>query len=156
MQLPLKLSSTFLWFKSSIAFFRNNFSKIITLGLIAAVGRTIQLGAFGTISSSTNLLLEIPIEASRVLIFLYTLGLKDVQAGASRLIQVFTRKIKRQVYWKTAITTLKTNWLSVLANLIVFSAVALVINKLIDYAAYQTCLLFKLKAGNLISETASE
>jgi hypothetical protein len=43
-----------------------------------------------------------------------------------------------------------------MANMVIYLLIALLINKLIDYAAYQTCLYAKLKTHSIISADSSE
>lgn len=92
MNFSYQMRITMAWFNNSILFFKNHFAIIIFFALIAAFGRTIQLGAFRTISSALNIILEVMIESARVLIFLYTLGLTNFKTGVLRVVQFFTRK----------------------------------------------------------------
>lgn len=101
-------------------------------------------------------MLEVTIESARLLNFLYTLGLTNVKKGGLRIVQLFTKAANRTQNWRTAIIFLKTSWKQVLLNITVYLIVAFIINKLIEYAAYQTCLLYKLKLENIISETSSK
>jgi hypothetical protein len=43
-----------------------------------------------------------------------------------------------------------------LMSMVIYLLIAWVINLLIDYTAYQTCLYYKLKVNRIISEGASE
>ena len=156
MNLSHKMNTTMAWFNNSILFFKNHFAIIIFFALIAAFGRTIQLGAFGPIDSSLNIILEVVVESARVLIFLYTLGLTNFKTGALRVMQFFTRKANRKQNWNTAIQTLKARWKTVLLNIMAFMLVAFLINYLIDLTAYQTCLYYKLKTEKIISAASSE
>ncbi len=101
-------------------------------------------------------MLEVTIESTRLLNFLYTLGLTNVKKGGLRIVQLFTKAANRTQNWRTAIIFLKTSWKQVLLNITVYLIVTFIINKLIEYAACQTCLLYKLKLENIISETSSE
>jgi len=156
MNFSYKLRTNMAWFTTSILFFKNHFAIIILLALIAAFGRAVQLGAFGKVSPVTNTILEIIVECSRILVFLYALGLTNLKTGALRVVQLFTRKANRKQNWSTALQTLKRRWRSVLLNITAFLLFAFLINYLINYTAYQTCLYYKLKAGNILSDGASE
>jgi hypothetical protein len=143
------------WFSETVGFFKANFFTIFGLGLVAAFGRAIQMKAFGPISPFSHLLLEIVIESARLLIFLYALGLANVRNGITKVIQVFTRSESRKKNWAIAFKKFKAQWVSLLINLIVFLVFAWVINFLIDYVAYQTCLYATLKTNQVISDQAS-
>ena len=143
------------WFTESVGFFKSNFFTIFGLGLVAAFGRAIQMKAFGPISLSSHLFLEIVIESARILIFLYALGLTNVRSGVTKVIRVFTRSDSRKKNWYIAFHTLKSQWLGLLTNLMFFLLAAWVINFLIDYADYQTCLFVTLKENQIISDQAS-
>lgn len=143
------------WTIHSIRFFKDNFLIIFGLGLIAAFGRAIQLGAFGAITSPENISLEVMVESARLLIFLYALGLTNIRTGAARLVQFFTDKRSRARSWQSARQNLRTRWLPIIINLVVFLVLAFLINRFINHIAYETCMYAKLKAGSLISQQAS-
>jgi nitrate reductase NapE component len=73
------------WTLLTFQFIKNNFWVILSLGFVAAAGRIIQLRAFGPISPTTNILLEILIEGTRITLILYVLGLANIKSGASRI-----------------------------------------------------------------------
>jgi len=144
------------WLFEALLFFKTHFVIILALGLIAAFGRATQLGAFGPVSSSFHFLLEIIIQSARLLIFVYTLGFTNVKKGLSRIKKIVTTKAAWKENWHTACKKIKTEWPSLLTSFVIYLLIALVINKLIDYAAYQTCLYYKLKTNEIISNQASE
>ncbi len=74
----------------AIYFFRKHFLIVLGLGLVAAFGRVIQLGGFGEITSTVNILLEIPIESARIILFLYVLGFANIKTGFLRIKKIFT------------------------------------------------------------------
>ncbi|WP_080057848.1 hypothetical protein [Spirosoma aerolatum] len=156
MTLPPNLLKALDWTVETIQFCKKHFGFIFSLGLIAAVGRAIQLKAFGPISPLSHGLLEIVVESARILIFLYALGLTNIGAGAKRLMQIVFNKQSRKQNWQLAIQKLRTKWGALLVNLIAFSVIALLFNKLIDHIAYETCLYITLKARDLISDQSSE
>jgi hypothetical protein len=152
----INLSEKLKWFSESFWFFKNHFLIIFSLGLVAALGRAIQLEAFGSISTSFHIILEIVIELARLLIFLYALGLSNIRFGWRRVVTLFRKKGSWSSNWNIAVSQLKIQWRLLVFNLTVFLALAAVINLLIDYATYQTCLYAKLQANQLISPKASE
>ena len=144
------------WVIQAFLFFKSHFIIILGLGLIAAFGRAAQLGAFGPVSSSFHFLLEIIIQSARLLIFVYTLGFTNVKTGLMRIKKVVTTKTAWKENWHIAGKKMKKEWLSLLTSFVIYLLIALVINKLIDYTAYQTCLYYKLKTNEIISNQASE
>jgi hypothetical protein len=152
----LHLRKTLDWTLHSLGFIKSHFIFIFSLGLVAAFGRAIQLGAFGEITSWAHILLEIVIEFTRLLIFLYALGVTRVKTGALRIVQLFINKANRQQNWSIALQRLKSQWMVIIVNLVIFLVIAYVMNYVIDYAAYQTCIYTKLRASQLISDKASE
>ena len=156
MRTSLKVLEKLDWIALSAGFFKNHFFPIFGLGLLAAFGRAAQLRAFGPISESANLLLEIVVEAIRVLIFLYALGLTNVRTGAVSILRLFSAAENRRRHWRAAMQKVKSQWVAIILNLAAFLIIAWAINFLIDYAAYQTCLYAKMKSSEVISDTASE
>lgn len=124
--------------------------------MVAALGRVIQLGGFGEITTSFHVILEVVIESARLFLFLYVLGLSNVKKGGSYIKYLFTQSENRKQNWRIALGRLRQQWASILLNLLVFSGVAYSINYLIDLVAYETCLLLTLKQDGLIANTASE
>ncbi|QMW03645.1 hypothetical protein [Spirosoma foliorum] len=152
----LNLFKSLDWTIHTIRFIKNHFWVIFGLGLIAAFGRAIQLRAFGPISPLSHTLLEVVVESARVLIFVYALGLTNVKTGVLRLVQLVTNKQSRKQNWRVAVQKVKDKWPSLLINLIVFSVIALLFNKLINHIAYETCLYITLQARQVISSQSSE
>jgi hypothetical protein len=126
------------------------------LGLIAALGRVIQLGGFGQITTWTNIVLEVVVESSRILLFLYVLGLANIKNGVLRIKHLFTRKGNRKALLSIAIQKLKKQWFSVFMNIIGFLIIAWAINYLIDLLAYETCLYLTLIKDGILTESSSE
>ena len=75
---------------STVLFFRKHFFMIFTLGLIAGIGRVIQLKGFGEISSATNIFMEVIIESAR-LALLYILGSASLKMGFDRFASFLKR-----------------------------------------------------------------
>ncbi|WP_302039050.1 Npt1/Npt2 family nucleotide transporter [Rhodocytophaga aerolata] len=128
---------------------------ILALGLVAAFGRAIQLKAFGPVSPLSHTLLEIVIESSRILLFLYVLGLSNIRSGFLKILHLFTNKPGRRQTWHTAIRTIRGRWLALLINLGVFACIAFLFNLFIDHIAYQTCLLLTLKDHQVVDQQSS-
>jgi len=156
MSISFKLSDRLISLQNAIYFFRKHFLTIIGLGLISAFGRVIQLGGFGEITSWTNVFLEVIIESSRILLFLYVLGLANMKKGILRVKHFFAQKSNRKLWWTIAIQKLKKQWLSVFLNLIGFLVIAWTINYLIDLLAYETCFYLTLKKDGILAESSSE
>lgn len=144
------------WLSKSLSFFGKHFTILFSLGLVAGLGRAIQLESFGEISTGVHIILEIGIEFTRALIFLYVLGFANIRRGAIRLkdLLLFSPRIKQQ--WRDAFRTFKIQWISVLLNLLAFSCIAFALNFWIDLTVYDTCFYANLKQDGIISETASE
>jgi len=153
---PARIFKNSTWLIQALLFFKNHFAIILGLGLIAAFGRATQLGAFGQVSSTFHAILEFTIQSARIAIFVYTLGLTNVRQGISRLKRLFTSGKTWKENWIIARTKLKLEWKSLLMSMFIYLLIAVVINKLIDYATYQTCLYYKLKTNEIISDKASE
>jgi hypothetical protein len=153
---PKSLSSISL-VKYSIHFFGLHFLVVFGAGLVAAIGRAIQLGAMDHVSSGVNNLLEILIAAARVLTFLLVLGEGSIGKGARRIRSIFLLK---GAQWRSiseaVITKLRVNWLSLVTNLLVYSAIAFMINFTIDKVAYDTDLLINLQSSHILSPQTSE
>jgi hypothetical protein len=126
------------------------------LGLIAALGRVIQLGGFGEITNWMNIVLEVVIESARILLFLYVLGLANIRSGLLRIKHLLTDKDNRKKLLTTTIQKLKKQWFSISLNLIGFLLIAWAINYLIDLLAYETCLYLTLKKDGILADSSSE
>ncbi|QJW92284.1 hypothetical protein HNV11_08860 [Spirosoma taeanense] len=144
------------WTLHTVRFFRRHFLVIFGLGLVAALGRTIQLKAFGPISPSSNALIEVVVESARLAIFLYALGLSNVRKGTTRFIEFVANRQSRRQNWQLGSRKLRRNWPALLGNLFIFSLLAFFVNAFINHIAYETCLYITLKTRQLISGQASE
>ena len=143
------------WLLCTLRFIKDNFLIIFGLGLIAAIGRAIQLRAFGPISPFSHMLLEIMIESARVALFFYALGLANIKSGLSRIVRVVSIKESRRQNWRVAILKLRKQWSIIFINLVAFLTIAYLFNLLIDQIAYETCLHITLIARRLISGQSS-
>ena len=156
MTLPSKIAKTLDWTLYTIRFCQHHFLFIFSLGLIAAFGRAIQLRAFGPVSPTAHVLLEIVVEFARILIFLYALGFTNVRKGIGRVVQFVTNKQGRKQHWRLAMQTLRSKWGALLINFLAFLVIAFMFNVLINHIAYETCLYITLQARQLISDQTSE
>ena len=156
MNLAFKHSGKFSLLSNSLYFFKKHFLTIIGLGFIAALGRVIQLGGFGQITTWMNVILEIVIESARILLFLYVLGLANIKNGILRIKHLVTRKDDCKKFLTIAIQKLKKQWFLVSLNIIGFLLIAWGINFLIDLLAYETCLYLSLKTDGILAESSSE
>lgn len=142
--------------QNAFYFFKKHFMVITGLGLVSAFGRVIQLGGFGEISAWANFVLEVIVESSRILLFLYVLGLANIRKGFFRIKHFFTQKANRKLRWRIAIQKLKSQWLSILLNIAGFLLIAWTLNYLIDLLAYKTCLYLSLKKNGVLDNSSSE
>ena len=156
MNLPLKVTEKLNWLLVTLHFMRRHCIILLVLGLVAAFGRTIQLGAFGKISPAVKILLEIVIELSRFLMIVFVLGIANFRKGITKIRNFFTNSHHRKQHWSTAFRKIKLQWPQLLLNLLAFSVLVLTINYLIDLLAYQTCLYLTLKTKGIIATTSSE
>lgn len=129
---------------------------ILALGMVAALGRAAQLRAFGPISPIADNALEVIIQFARIMVFVYALGLTNVKKGIARIKLLLTSKATWKENSRIAFQKFKKDWRSIVANFVIYLLIALLVNKLIDYAAYQTCLYAKLKTHSIISGDSSE
>ena len=152
-----KSLSNFGLVKNTIEFFGRHFILIFGLGVVAALGRAIQLGGRGEISGGVDIFLEIVIAATRILTFVFVLGESKIGDGVKRVISVFQLD---RAQWKSIgsniIYRLKSNWLALLINLVVYSAIAMMINFLIDKIAYNSNLLKTLQNSHILASNTTE
>jgi len=156
MNLSFSFSDKFYLLNNTLCFFRKHFIVIMGLGLIAALGRVVQLGGFGQITHWMNIVLEVVVESARILLFLYVLGLANIKNGVLRIRRLIIHKDSRKVLLTNAVQQLKTQWLLILLNIIGFSLIVWAMNYLIDLLAYETCLYLTLKKDGILVETSSE
>ena len=146
----------FEWLGSTILFFQKHFFMILTLGLIAGIGRVIQLKGFGEISSATNIIMEVIVESARLALFIYILGSASLKMGLARLASVFKKSKHRNEVMKLVFANFKRKWPILLLNFMVYLLIAWVINLLIDQLAYETCLYLTMQNRGILSADASE
>ncbi len=156
MSFPFNFSDKLYCLKMALYFFGKHFVVVLGLGLVAALGRVVQLGGFGPVASWMNLLLEITVEASRVLLFLYVLGLADVKSGFLRIRRFFASNAHRKLLWNTTLQNVEKQWGVLLLNILGILLIAMALNFLIDWLAYETALLVNLKANGILTATSTE
>lgn len=149
------------WTWATIRFIKQNWPFIISMAFVAAFGRVVQLGAWGPLSPLTHWLLEVIIEGSRLLLFVYTLSLANLPSGLNKFRHLFTGRADWQrtrlgAVWRLVLRRLLRGWPALLLNFIAFAMIALVLNAFIDHIAYRTCLYVTLKARQFIAERSSE
>lgn len=140
MSLSYHLSGKLILLNNTLHFFKKHFLVVIGLGLVAAFGKMMQLVGFGQIATGTNILLEVVIESSRILLFLYVLGLANVKSGFLRIKRFSTDKDNRKTTFTSVIQKVRKQWLPFSLNILGFLIIAWCINYLIDLVAYETCL----------------
>lgn len=156
MTLLVRVLKKSVWVIQTLLFIKNHLAIILGLGIIAAFGRAIQLGAFGPVTGIFYYALEIIIQSARLFIFLYALGFTSIRTGISLIKKFAGSKNVRKENWQIAVRKVKKDWFSMLTSCIIYSLISFIINLLIDYATYQTCLYLKLKTNDIIAEGASE
>lgn len=152
----LNLTNKLTWLRDTGFFIKEHYKTVLGLGLIAALGRVIQLGGFGPITSGMHVVLEIVIESTRVLLFLYVLGMASIKNGVLRIRRVWAQKENRRANFTMAIQKIKRHWGSIALNLAGFLLVAAALNYLIELTAYQTCLYLTLKQDGILAASSSE
>ncbi|MEJ1239743.1 hypothetical protein WBG78_16520 [Chryseolinea sp. T2] len=141
---------------ASLSFMKRHWIVLVSLGLIAALGRVIQLGGFGEVSRLTHTLLEIVVEASRVAILLFVLGVANVRKGLQQVVRLVTGKIQFRSYSGHAWSKMKSRWSALTFSLVLFGLIAWGLNLLINQLAYETCLYLTLKREGILVGTSSE
>ena len=143
--------------KYSVDFFGAQFPLVFGAGLVAALGRAIQLGAMHEVSRGVNTILEIIIETARILTFLLVLGEGSIGKGAQRVKSIFLlNRPQWKSTWSVVLARLKVNWIALVINLLMYSAVAFIINFIIDKLAYDTDLLTMLQNSRILAPKTSE
>lgn len=156
MNLPFRFSEQLSCLYQALHFFKKHLLALTGLGLVAAFGRVIQLGGFGAIPSWADVVLEVVVEAARVALFLFVLGIANIKTGVSRIKKFSTQKQTRALQWTAAVQNVKNRWRPALLNVAGFSAIAWGLNYLIDLLAYETCLYLTLKKDGILAAAASE
>jgi len=141
---------------SALNFMKSHWQVLLCLGMIAGIGRVIQLGGFGAVSGTVHVILEILIEASRISILLFVIGIANVKNGLRHIVALFSGKIAVRSYLRTAWHKLKLRGIDVLVSFVAFLVIAGAINMLIDQLAYETCLYLSLKREGVLVDTSSE
>jgi hypothetical protein len=156
MNAHLKTWRSLEWTLATLNFIKVNFWVLFGLALIAAVGRSVQLRAFGPITPIGHAFLEIMIEGSRLAVVVYALGLANIKTGISKILLLIRGKTTRQRNWHMAMIKMRQQWPTIIINLGAFLLIAYIFNFLIDHIVYETCLYISLIARKLISDQSSE
>lgn len=141
---------------ASLSFIRRHWIVLLALGLIAALGRVIQLGGFGEVSRFTHMLLEIVIEGSRIALLLFVFGLANMKTGLGHVVRLFTGRVSVRSYARQAWSKMKSRWPALTLSFVAFALIAWCLNLLIDQLAYETCLYLTLKREGVLVDTSSE
>ncbi|MHA4847808.1 hypothetical protein ACX0G7_26820 [Flavitalea antarctica] len=144
------------WLGSTIHFFQKHFFMVLTLGLVAGIGRVIQLKGFGEISPATNIVMEVIVESARLALFVYILGSASLKMGLVRLAGFFKKTTDRKALLKLFAANFKSKWPVLLLNFAAYLVIAWGINLLIDQLAYETCLYLTMQIRGILSADASE
>lgn len=141
---------------TALTFMKQHWMILLSLGLISGLGRVIQLGGFGEVSTTTHTLLEIVVEGARVAMLLFVVGLANLRKGFKLLIRLFSGKIEMRKYARHAWSKIKMRPMALAVSFVAFGIVAWTMNLLIDQLAYETCLYLSLKRGGILVDTSSE
>ena len=152
----LHLSASLNLLSITVHFFKKHFAAVLGFGLVAAIGRVIQLGGFGPVSSAMNVVLEIIVESARLSLFVYVLGVASIRKGIQRMKHLFVYKEQRKNMFRVAVQRFKKEWPSVCLNIFGLLLLAWTINYLIDLVAYETCLYLTLKSRGILVASSSE
>jgi hypothetical protein len=98
------------WVRATVRFFGKHFIVVMLLGLIAALGRVMQLGGFSHVSFWQKGVLEIFVALARISLFLYVLGAASTRKGIYRARTFFVDSEKRNDYLQTALKNFKVQW----------------------------------------------
>lgn len=123
----------------------------LTLGLVAALGRTLQEGIAGPVSQGTFVALEILVESTRLLLVLHVLGLGSSLAGWAAL-QGGVRHLRNAR--ATVGGALRNGWRGLLLNPIGFLALAVGANIAIFALARHGSTLPMLQHCGWVAEEA--
>jgi hypothetical protein len=117
----------------SLKFFADNFILMTALLLTASVGRAVQFNALGPISKTTNWLLEIPVEGSRIMLVLILIGGGSISKGFEAIIYLFQMT---GVQWTnvgvTMLKGIKEYYINILVAILIVTVLAFSINYLIS------------------------
>ncbi len=141
---------------STLVFMKRHWITLFCLGLIAGVGRVVQLGGFGEVTPVTHGLLEVLVEGSRVAILLFVVGLANIRMGFRHVVGLLSGKVAIGKFARTVWSKMKLRWIALSLSFIAFALIAGVMNMLIDQLAYETCLFITLKRGGVLADSASE
>ena len=124
---------------------------VLVLGLVAAVGRALQIGAAGEISREVHLALEVIVEGARSLLALYVLGLGSMLGGWMVLKRGFRLRSHMRRELREAF---RARWRGLVVNVLAFGAIAALVNGAIFAIARNWTALEMLKHCGWIAEQA--
>lgn len=154
-QYPSFLS--FLLLKWSIRFYFAHFGLIAAICFFAALGRAIQMGAIGEISSGWYITLEVIVALSRLTLLVAVIGKGKILQGFRKIRSIFrSKKEERKKGWRTVVERFKVYWLMILWNCLFFGLLAFLINSLIGYLASIPEVLSFLKENNVLHKNATQ
>jgi hypothetical protein len=116
-------------------FYFRNFLSLVSICLIAAMGRIIQFKAFGEISLFSYWTIEIAVEVSRIVFLLLIVGAGDIGIGGKRLRHLIMRGNNFRNSFRKIRSNFQKNWKVILLNFLLFSCFAFLLNMLIKHSA---------------------
>lgn len=150
------LNASLIWLTTTIRFFKKHFAVVMTLGLIAGLGRVAQLRGFGPVSPNMHFALEVIIESARLLLLVYVVGSANITHGFRRIALAFRKDQGQKMAIKNAMQHFRSKWKEMLLNFFAYLAIAFIFNLLIDQLAYQTCLYLTMTTNGILSTDSSE
>jgi hypothetical protein len=124
---------------------------VLVLGLVAGLGRALQLGAAGGISRGTHLALEAVIESARLALLLHVLGAGSMIAGGTIALRLLRHP---RAAWRRMLAALRGRGRAFVLNLLGFAAIAALANVAIFRLADRWAVLAMLKHCGWIAEQA--
>lgn len=138
-------------------YFKRNFILILSLGVVAGLGRFFQEGGYGEITPSMHGILEVAINGARLLLIFLIIGQGYVQVGFNNLIKLISLSRNEWYHiWATVKSNFANNFLAILTNFIICIVMAIVFNIALFALFEYTTFLDWLKSTELLSPTASK
>ena len=142
--------------QKTLQFISRQALKVALLCLIAAFGRGMQEGGWGSVSSISFWGLEFMVEGARLGLMILVIGKGSLKIGVRKVVAIFRAK---KSDWKQRWTQFKKNvWankIAILVNFALFLMIAALFNFSI-YAGIEAGLLEYLKNNHIIDAMASK
>ena len=140
----------------TVTFWLKHIGIISLLMLFAAVGRSVQMRAMGEVTSSGYFWLEVMVELARLLTLAAIVGHGHIVRGFLKIGAIF--RLRRDEWYeigRSVRATLRFQWPALVSYLILFSLIALLINKGNGLIADNSAVLDLLKRNGLLHPAAT-